>query len=177
MAQMAENSTFVRQLRAMAQQRAIPHALILSGSLAAPLLRAAGDRLRIDGERLPWRIARTLRTCALVVIGELFFRAETLRAGLHMFGRMVSDFSFSAKTAALRELHFDRYDAIIVLVTLAIVFAVSLVNERGASVRAWLKARPTAVRWALLYALIFYILIFGAYGHDYAAVIPLYANY
>lgn len=32
MAQMAENSTFVRQLRAMAQQRAIPHALILSGS-------------------------------------------------------------------------------------------------------------------------------------------------
>lgn len=152
-------------------------ALILSGSLAAPLLRAAGDRLRIDGERLPWRIARTLRTCALVVIGELFFRAETLGAGLHMFGRMVSDFSFSAKTAALRELHFDRYDAVIVLVTLAIVFAVSLVNERGASVRAWLKARPTAVRWALLYALIFYILIFGAYGHDYDAVIPLYANY
>jgi len=44
MAQMAENSTFVRQLRAMAGQNAVPHALILSGSgdqLAAARFAAA----------------------------------------------------------------------------------------------------------------------------------------
>ena len=152
-------------------------ALILGGSLIAPPARALCDKLRIDTAGWGWRIAQTLRTCALVVIGELFFRAEGLAKGFYMFGRIFTDFSFNMAKGMPKLMKIDAQDYGIVLVTLLIVLVVGVINEEGHSVRAWLEARPRAVRWAMLYALILFIVIFGAYGHDYEEVIPLYANF
>ena len=50
-----------------------------------------------------------------------------------------------------------------------------MVNERGASVRAWMMERKTWIRWAILYAMILYIVLFGAYGPNYLPVDPMYA--
>ena len=58
-----------------------------------------------------------------------------------------------------------------------IVFAVSLFNERGICLRQELRKKPTLVRWAVWYAVLFYILIFGAYGQGYIPVDPMYANF
>ena len=58
-----------------------------------------------------------------------------------------------------------------------IVFVVSLLNERDIRVRDTLSKKPVAVRWAVLYALIFYLIIFGAYGKGYVPVDPMYANF
>ena len=60
---------------------------------------------------------------------------------------------------------------------MVIVFVVSLLNERGIVVRDALEKKPTALRWAVLYALILYIIIFGAYGKGYVPVDPMYANF
>ena len=152
--------------------------LIYLGSLAAPLVKRVNTRLGLKPECLPYRIAQTLRTCALVVVGELFFRAEGLRAGLRMFRKMVTDFRFdSISLSMLKELRIDPQDFLIVGVTMAIVFVVSLLNERGIVVREALEKKPAALRWAVLYALILYILIFGAYGKGYVPVNPMYANF
>jgi len=113
-----------------------------------------------------------------VVIGELFFRAEDLGTGMAMFRKMVTDFRFSTLSAELLDsLGIDCMDLLIVGITVLIVFTVSLLKERGISIRLSLKEKPTALRWALLYALIFYILIFGAYGKGYIPVNPMYANF
>ena len=53
----------------------------------------------------------------------------------------------------------------------------SLLNEKGICVREALQKKPTPVRWAVLYALILYIIIFGAYGVGYVPVDPMYANF
>ena len=152
--------------------------LIYLGSLAAPLVKRVNTRLGLKPECLPYRIAQTLRTCALVVVGELFFRAEGLRAGLRMFRKMVTDFRFdSISLSMLKELRIDPQDFLIVGVTMAIVFVVSLLNERGIVVREALEKKPAALRWAVLYALILYIIIFGAYGKGYVPVDPMYANF
>ena len=65
----------------------------------------------------------------------------------------------------------------IVAVTLLIVFVVSVINERGKSVRALLAQRHVAVRWAVFYALILFIIVFGAYGMGYVPVEPMYAQF
>ena len=95
-----------------------------------------------------------------------------------MFRAMVTDFRFSTVTAELlKTLSIDPMDFLIVGVTLVIVFVVSLLNERGIIVRDALGKKHIALRWAVLYALIFYIIIFGAYGKGYIPVNPMYANF
>jgi hypothetical protein len=119
-----------------------------------------------------------IRVCILVVIGELFFRAEGLRAGMAMFRKMVTDFTFAGVTSeTLRVMQTDGKDFLIVGITLLFVLFVSCANEKGISLREKLKEKNTAVRWAVLYAVILYIIIFGAYGPGYVPVDPIYAQF
>ena len=91
---------------------------------------------------------------------------------------MVTDFRFSTLNEDLLEtLGVDIQDFIIVGVTLLIVFVISILNEKGIQVRASLQKRNVVVRWAVLYALILYIIVFGAYGTGYIPVDPIYANF
>lgn len=152
--------------------------LIFLGRATAPVSKWCLQALRISPENKAFRLFQILRTTILVVIGELFFRAEGLKNGLAMFFRMVTDFRFSTLNGELlRSLHIDIQDFCIVGVTAVIVFVISLLQERGVALRKALQSRPTALRWALLYALLFYILIFGAYGKGYVPVNPMYANF
>ena len=153
-------------------------ALILMGNLTAPAAKWFHQKCKITPENKPFQLFQILRTCILVVIGELFFRAEGLKVGLSMFARMVTDFRFSTVNAdLLKTLGTDPKDFLIVGVTVAILFAVSLAKERGVEVRQWISRKPLVLRWAIWYGLIFYILVFGAYGVGYIPVDPMYANF
>ena len=153
-------------------------ALILIGNMLEPPVQAVNKKLHIDPKRFWYRLLQIIRTCVLVVIGELFFRARGLRAGLDLFKRMVTDFSFSTlDNRLLKTLHADRYDFAIVGVTLLIIFVVSVLNEKGVCIRESLSKKHVVIRWAVLYALLLYIIIFGAYGLGYKPVDPMYAQY
>ena len=153
-------------------------ALIFMGRVFAPCSKWCVEKLRIPTESKPFRLFQILRTCVLVVIGELFFRADGLKAGIAMFTRMVTDFRFSSLNAELlKTMSIDSKDFGIVGVTLVIVLVISLLREKGVAVRKVLQTKPTALRWAVIYALLFYILIFGAYGKGYVPVNPMYANF
>lgn len=71
----------------------------------------------------------------------------------------------------------DIQDYIIVLITVAIVFAVSVMNEKGKSVRTLVQQKNLPIRWTVYFALIFYIIIFGAYGPGYVQLDPIYADF
>lgn len=152
--------------------------LILTGRILAPLINTVNGKLNVNTKSKPYKAMQIIRSDILVVIGELFFRANGLRAGMKMFGRMVTDFSFGSSARALfTKLGVDCADLLIVGVTVAIVFAVSVLNERGICVRAELKNKNIVLRWAVLLLLCMYIVIFGAYGIGYMPVDPIYANF
>lgn len=153
-------------------------ALIYTGNLLSPLTKRAGTLLHVDPERCVFRWLRILRTAVLVVIGELFFRAHGLWAGLAMFKAIFTRFSFPALNAELlSKLGVDGQDLVIVGVAVGVVFAVSLLQEKGVKVCEALYQKPTVIRWGTLYALLLFIIIFGAYGNGYTSVDPLYAQY
>ena len=153
-------------------------ALIYSGNLLSPLTKRAGSLLHIDPERIAFRWLRILRTTVLVVIGELFFRANGLWAGLAMFKAIFTRFSLPALNAELLSgLGVDWQDLLIVGVTVGIVFTVSVIQEKGVRVCDALYRKPTVIRWGTLYALLLFIIVFGAYGNGYTPVDPLYAQY
>ena len=152
--------------------------LIMLENLTEPLAAKAAERFRIDRESRPWRIWQILRTFLLVNIGELFFRAEGLGAGLAMFAGMLGRFSFAGLVdGTALSLGMDVQDFVIVAAALLLVSAVHGLRERGVPVRERLAARPLALRWAVYGGLCLFILVFGAYGQGYIPVDPIYAGF
>lgn len=153
-------------------------ALILGGSLLTPVVRWLQRVLHIDPDQWWYRTLQMLRTTVFVIIGELFFRAHGLLAGLQMFKCLLTDFSLQPLTdETWVDLGVDRYDLWIVAITLVLILIVSICNEKGVSLRDHLSKKKRILRWAVLYALIAYIVVFGAYGFGYAPVDPLYAQF
>ena len=153
-------------------------ALILLGNILEPLVQAVNKKLHIDPKWFVYRLFQMIRTTILVIIGELFFRARGILAGMKLFKKIITDFSFTTLNADLmKTLRTDKYDFIIVGITLLMIFAVSLMNEKGICVREALAKKHAAIRWAVLYALIIYMIVFGAYGLGYEPVDPMYAQF
>ncbi len=155
--------------------------LILLGNILVPLVRLVNKKLNINPENFFYRLMQILRTCLLVVIGELFFRANGLMNGFHMFGRIFTDFSFSSLTGDLLVRGgIDYLDFIIAGITLIGVFAVSILNEKKISVRE-LQTKPVKgaliLQWSVIFILAIFLLVFGAYGVGYAEVYPMYAEF
>ena len=152
--------------------------LILGGNMITPLANRFFKAVKFDPECFVYRLFRIIRTALLVVIGELFFRSTGLMSGFGLFGRIVSDFSFSGlNSELLKKLSIDPQDFIIIGITLVAVFIVSLMNEKGISLRDKIAKRGIVTRWCIFYALILFIIIFGAYGFGYIPVDPMYANF
>ena len=153
-------------------------ALILFESLISPLVKLVHKTMHINPEWKWYKALQIVKTTVLVVIGELFFRAESLSAGFYMFRKIFTDFSFRSVLNEFTNISgIDLPDLMIVFVTVLIVFTVSLINEKGISLRLVLAKQNLAVRWAVLYTMIVFIIIFGAYGFGYTAVDPLYAQF
>ena len=160
--------------------------LILLGNIFAPYLKTVNEKLHFGPENKPFRVFQILRTSFLVVLGEIIFRADSMGMALTMFRQIFTDFGnpFSAfypfrevLNTVLECCLCDVWDLIIVAVTVVIVFAVSILQERGTPIRTSIARRPTWQRWLVWYALILFIIIFGAYGPGYTPIDPMYANF
>lgn len=131
-----------------------------------------------DSGRPLFRALRILRTWLIIFTGELFFRADGVRAGLSMFRSMFDRFSLAQLGGgALLKLGLGSADWAAVIAGTAAVTVYDLMKEKGFSANGWLKARRTWVRWACSYALIFAVIIFGAYGTGYQPVDLIYAGF
>lgn len=152
--------------------------MILAGNMIAPLSGKFFKKVGLDPNKTVYRVFQMIRTALFVVVGELFFRAKGLDVGFGLFGRIVTDYSFDGlNNELLKKLTIDVQDFIIIGITLLIVFAVSLLNEKGVCIRDVIAKKNIALRWCIFYALIMFIVIFGAYGFGYIPVDPMYANF
>lgn len=153
-------------------------AVIMAGRLIAPLVKKSNERLHIDPESAPYRAAQIIRSNILIVIGELIFRANGAAAGAKMLGKAVTDFTFSSFSAEFfSNIGVDIGDFIAVGVTVAIVLAVSVMQEKGVNIRQRLRERGPVIHYAVILALLLYIIVIGAYGPGYTPVDPIYADF
>lgn len=152
--------------------------LITLENVFDPWFETLAQKMHINRKALPYKIFQGLRTVLLVCVGELFFRAEGLRAGLVMFKNLVTNFSFSKfADGSVLKMGMDGKDYIIVGITILLVLAVSIAKEKGINIRQKIAERNIVVRYIIYVAVIVYIVIFGAYGVGYVPIDPIYANF
>ncbi len=153
-------------------------ALILGGSLIRPPVLWFIKRFHIDRDNIAYKGMQIIRTGILVCIGELFFRANGLQAGIESFRKIISDFSFSTiLDKSFLSFGMDLHDLVIVFISLLIILTVSVFHERGVSILKWTSGKNLLIRVGLIDCLILYIIVFGAYGRGYLPVDPIYAGF
>ena len=151
--------------------------LIVLGDFAELAGRAASKRFGINRRSLPYRTFQLLRTLVIIFVGELFFRANGLHAGLEMFSRMIGSFSpASLFDGTALGYGMDAKDFAIVGVVLLGVLVVDVFKERGRE-PGRLAARRPNLALATCVALVMLVVVFGAYGAGYAPVPPMYAQF
>ena len=149
--------------------------LIFLGNLLEPFIEIISCRMKINRENKLYRIFRSIKVGFLVVLGELIFRAPTVKVALAMLKKIITNFSFKASEIA--GLGLDIPDYLILAIALIVVFIISLLKEKNINICEELSNKKIVTRWLILYLLIFAIIIFGAYGAGYQPVDPIYADF
>ena len=152
--------------------------IILTGRLIEPPVKKINEKLKINSNSWIYKFLQIIRTTILVFIGELFFRANNLKSGLEMFWKMISDFSLDViKDGTILKFGVDKYDFMIMAVTLVIILIISILKEKGINIRESIAKKNVFVRWTLYYALIIFVIVFGCYGFGVVPLDPMYANF
>ncbi|MDE5778809.1 MAG: MBOAT family protein [Lachnospiraceae bacterium] len=132
-------------------------------------------RMHINTEKIGWRLLTGVKLFVIINLGEMFFRAETVAQGFGMLGKICTDFHISVLKEA--DIGLDKYDIILAVASLFVVFLVDIIHEKGISIRNKVASFKMPLRWSFWYAVIFLIVIFGAYGAGYTIVDMIYAAY
>ncbi len=152
--------------------------LLLLGIALEPLVEKVTDGLQINRETDAYHLLQTGKTWIIIFTGEMFFRANGIRAGFHMFFSIFQDF-FNEKLwdGSLLRMGLDRGDYLIILLGCLTVAIVGSIKERKLLGDEGMKKLPGHLRWAMYYGLIFAVIIFGAYGVGYQQVDMIYAGF
>ena len=149
--------------------------LILLGKIFNPLFEKLIKLLHINIKNYIFQGFQIIRTTLLVCVGELFFRANSLKDGFKMFYRMLSNFKF--ENNELFNLGLDLKDFILINMVVVVIFIISILKEKGINIRETLSNKHIIIRWTVYYILIISIVIFGTYGLGYVPLDPMYANF
>lgn len=129
-----------------------------------------GSRFHLALERLG--------TFFLVAIAWLPFRADGLRHAWQMLRGAVADFDPGVLfSPAFFSLGLDEKDWPVLLLSLAVLFAVGIVRERGVALQAAFDRQHLLVRWSLYFAAIAAIWVFGSYGFGFNAADFIYGGF
>ena len=150
--------------------------LITLERLTEPPVKKLLEKTKINSNAFPYKLMQMIRTTILVFIGELFFRAKGLKAGLEMFGKMVTSFSF-AQFGKVFEMGVDAQDLILVAVVVIVLTIISALKERKIDIRESIANKNIYLRWTIYYLLIIAIIVFGTYGLGIVHLDPIYANF
>ena len=152
--------------------------MILMGNIFEPLIIKICSVLHINRKNIFYRVFQTVKMTILVFIGELFFRAPSMKVAFEMLNRMFTKISFRAvKNGELLSLGMDIYDYIVLILAIVFIFVIGILKEKGKNIREDVSNKNIFLRWMLYYAFIVIIIVFGAYGIGYEPVEPIYADF
>jgi len=149
--------------------------MILMGNIFEPTVINICNKLHINRKNVFYRVFQSVKMTILVFIGELFFRAPTMKVAFAMLHRIFT--KFDIKNGEVLSLGLDIKDYGILIISIIIVFVIGLLKEKGNNIREDISNKHIVIRWLIYYALIVAIIIFGAYGAEYVPVDPIYADF
>ena len=116
------------------------------------------------------KVPAVIGTILIACIGWIPFRLQTFTGVRELGSAMLhgSFYLFRTDELLLRTVYLWQ-DAVILGVALLLVLVISILHEKGRSIREMICRLPLPVRWILWLGLFFSVILFGVYGTDYDA--------
>ncbi len=150
---------------------------IVSGELMEPLFCKWRAFFHIRTESRGFVLFQRLRTFFLVVLGLMFFRNARVPDALAMIGRGFSAFNPQIFVdGTLFSFGLDWIECTILVVSMLLFAWVNVQQQKG-WLRERLAGKHIVLRWIVLYALLFYVILLGQYGPGYSASEFIYQNF
>lgn len=151
--------------------------LTIGGTLFGDKIAKLTSALRMNTKTKSWELFQMVRTFALCSFGRIFFRANSLSEALliikQMFGKLEI---WKLVDGSLFELGLDRANFTVAIISIVVLWCVSMLQERG-SVREMIAKQNLVFRYLILYIAIFAVMIFGIYGPGYDASSFIYEQF
>jgi len=164
---------------------------IVFGEVSLPFWTKLFGKLHINMKSKFADGVRIVRTFFLVNIGNVFFRADSVQHACRMLKEAVTTWNpYILVDGSLFNLGLDAIDCGVTVVSLIILIVVSMyqlqlehkAEENGESydyhgVRRLVASKPIVLRWIILFAALFYVILLGQYGPGYSATEFIYQNF
>ncbi|MDD3278780.1 MAG: MBOAT family protein [Lachnospiraceae bacterium] len=152
--------------------------ILLLGIAVEPIRDQILKVCRINQDAVWWRMLQIGKTWMIIFTGELFFRANGLRAGYRMFRSIFENFTLDKLwDGTFLSFGLDKADYFIVFCGCLCVAIVGIIRERSLLDTQQMQKVCLPVRWAVYYGLIIAVILFGAYGVGYQQVDLIYAGF
>ena len=144
------------------------YVIMMLGMLLEPVGKKIITILRIKTDTFSYRLWQRLRTTGFVLFGMLLFRAPHLKVAWEML-KSIPTIRGMGKlfNGSLFSIGWKPSDVIILVACIGIVGIVSILQEKGYSIRKEIEKQNLVFRWLCYYTIFFAIVVFGIYGSGY----------
>lgn len=143
------------------------HGLVqVAADFWAPCGGALAERFSVKTDCFSWKLLKTVTTFALVDIGWVFFRSDSIADALRFFQRIfIRPTPWLLFNGGIFTLGLDRVEMNILFFAVLLLFLVDLVRyKRGRTLDAFLWEQNLWFQWFAVTGLILLIFVFGEYG-------------
>lgn len=152
--------------------------IILIEFATKPLRVKFMQKINITEETVWFKWLRRAKTWVIIFTGELFFRADTLTAGIKMFKSLFRGFYVTELfDGRFLNMGLDRFDWIVIAAGLVVVSIVGVFREKHERLGEWIAKKSLPLRWLVYLCLIVGVVIFGVYGPGHEEVDLIYAGF
>ncbi|MBS7303952.1 MAG: MBOAT family protein [Lachnospiraceae bacterium] len=155
----------------------IPWIYIVGGELAEPIWVKLRKLFSVNKDTKWFSVFQMIRTFLLMSFAFLFFNSAGFSTALSMIGNVLTTWNPEILwNGGLLQLGLEIKEWLILLLSLSLLWSISVMQQKG-SVREWLGSKNIVLRWTLLYALLFWVILMGNYGPGYSAAEFIYQGF
>lgn len=147
------------------------------GSLLKPLRVKLMRKTHMRTETFSHRLLQMLLTFVLIDISWVFFRANTVNDAFSILRRLFVWNPEVLLDGSLLRMGFDTAQWVTLGISLAVLLAVSVLQERGVRLRETLNRQEAWFRWTVVIAGVLAVLVLGIYGPNFDASAFIYFQF
>ena len=151
---------------------------VSTGTLLEDFYAKCREKFNIKDGSKGWHLFQIIRTYFVITMSRFVNLAKDVPDFIGMFKATFTNFNpWVIFDGSMYKLGLDRPNFWLMMFSILILLIVDYIQEKGTRIRETLSKTNIIARWAVYYAAIFSLIIFGMYGPGYDAASFIYQRF